>query len=486
MKGDFTMNLLSRLVVHLFALLRYLALPGYCSARSAPTTGIRPAQVSFNRSWTSMLTALAVVLSFIGVAPAQAATFTVTNLNDSRGGSLRQAIMDANAAEGRDTITFSVSGTIPLGSTLPTITDIAGLTMDGTGQTVTISGGNAVRVLFVNPGASLSLNDLTIANGIAPSGNHGGGIFNSGILTVTNSTFSGNSTTTGYGGGINNNGTGTLTVTNSTFSGNSAPSAGGGGIMNSGTLTVTNSTFSGNSAPSSGNGGGIYNNSGTAAITNSSFSVNSAANWGGGIYVNAGAVTLANSTFSSNSAFIGGGIYIYTGAMMTLTNSTFSGNSATWGGGIYNLGTLNITNSTFSGNSASPGGGIFTDGTYGGTATLRNTIVANNTGANCVGTITNGGNNIDDGTTCGWGAASGSMSSTNPMLGALANNGGPTKTFALLTGSPAINGVTFNAPNSAPSTDQRGVSRPRGARYDIGAYERNVPDLTPILMLLLD
>jgi hypothetical protein len=105
--------------------------------------------------------------------------------------------------------------------------------------------------------------------------------------------------------------------------------------------------------------------------------------------------------------------------------------------------------------------------------TLRNTIVANSTsGGNCgSGAIINGGNNIDSSTTCGWGSTSGSMSSTNPLLGALANNGGPTKTFALLTGSPAIDGVTFNAPNSAPSTDQRGVARPQGVRYDIGSYE---------------
>ncbi len=101
--------------------------------------------------------------------------------------------------------------------------------------------------------------------------------------------------------------------------------------------------------------------------------------------------------------------------------------------------------------------------------TLRNTIVANSVGAgNCGGAITNGGNNIDSAATCGWGAVSGSMSSTNPLLGALANNGGPTATFALLPGSPAIDGVTFSAPNSAPSTDQRGLARPRGLRYDIG------------------
>jgi len=72
------------------------------------------------------------------------------------------------------------------------------------------------------------------------------------------------------------------------------------------------------------------------------------------------------------------------------------------------------------------------------------------------------------------------MSSTDPLLGALANNGGPTQTFALLAGSPAIDGVTVNAPNSAPATDQRGVGRPQGVRYDIGSFEYDItpPDTT--------
>jgi hypothetical protein len=73
------------------------------------------------------------------------------------------------------------------------------------------------------------------------------------------------------------------------------------------------------------------------------------------------------------------------------------------------------------------------------------------------------------------------MRNTNPLLGALANNGGPTQTFALLTGSPAIDGVTSTPPNSAPSTDQRGVARPQGPLYDIGAFELdNTPPDTSI------
>ena len=119
-------------------------------------------------------------------------------------------------------------------------------------------------------------------------------------------------------------------------------------------------------------------------------------------------------------------------------------------------------------------GGIYKRTAY-GTLTLLNIIVASSTsGGNCGGTIINDGNNIDDGTTCGWGSTDGSMSSTDPLLGALADNGGPTQTFALLVGSPAMDGVTFNAPNGAPSTDQRGVARPQGVRYDIGAYESEV------------
>ena len=294
---------------------------------------------------------------------------------------LREAINAANALTGANTITFSVSGTITLASTLPTITDAAGLTMDGAGQTLTISGNNAVQIMRVGAGALLTLNNLTIANGTGG----GGGLFNGGIVTINNSTFSGNSAPGNFGGAINTNSQSTLTINNSTFSGNSAT-------------------------------GGF----------------------GAGIFANSGMVTINNSTFSGNSA--GGGA----------------------GAAIHN-------------NDAAP------------KVTLRNTIVANSVGAgNCNGGITNGGNNIDDGTTCGWGAVSGSRSSTNPLLGALANNGGPTRTIALLAGSPAIDGVTFSAPNSAPSTDQRGVARPQGVRYDIGAYEHSSFPLNAILFFLLD
>jgi len=195
---------------------------------------------------------------------------------------LRDAITAANsqaavngcaAGTGNDLITFSVTGTILLGSTLTAITNTspASLTIDGTGQNIIINGGGTYGVLSVSGGATLTLNDLTIENG---SATFGGGIENNGTLTVTNSTFSGNNASAN-GGGIYNE-VGTLNLTNSTFSANSAGNV-GGGVWNSGTLNVTNSTFSANSG-----GVGIYN-SGTATVTNSILAADTGGNCSGTI-----------------------------------------------------------------------------------------------------------------------------------------------------------------------------------------------------------
>lgn len=139
---------------------------------------------------------LAGLLAVGGAHSARAATFTVTTLADSGPGSLRQAILDANAAIDADTINFSVSGTIALSSTLNIAVP---LTIDGAGQTITISGNNAVRVMDLTggPGSSeLSVNGLTIINGSAPAGS-GGAIHAGRSLTVTNCTFAGNSAQSG-------------------------------------------------------------------------------------------------------------------------------------------------------------------------------------------------------------------------------------------------------------------------------------------------
>jgi hypothetical protein len=142
-----------------------------------------------------------------------------------------------------------------------------------------------------------------------------------------------------------------------------------------------------------------------------------------------------------------------------------------------------VSNSTLFGNSANNGGGSINN-LAGTPTTLKNTIVATSpSGGNCSGTITNDGYNLDSGTSCGFGTANNSLSSTAPMLGTLADNGGPTKTHALLAGSPAIDKGNF----FGESTDQRGLVRPSNFvgivnaadGSDIGAFELQASPLTP-------
>jgi predicted outer membrane repeat protein len=480
-------------------------------------------------AWRVLL-ALIFSLSLAGISAQQvrAATYDVSILADSGAGSLRQAILDANASAGADTITFSVSGMIVLGSSLPIITD--DLVIDGSGYSVTISGNNLYRVMHINTGKSVTLIYLSIYAGSAPA-TSGGGVDNGGgTLTVTNCSFSYNSA--GWGGGISNAGGGTLTVTDTYFTGNSATTAGGGIYSELGTATVTNGTFSSNTAPQGGGfdsyganvtisnstfssntatnyGAGILNYNATLMVTNSTFSDN-IAGWGGAISSNTGGTaTVTDSTFSGNNATLGGGIYIDT-STATVTSSTFSSNTATGsGGGIYSRdGSLTVANGTFAGNSAGTfGGGIYgeqatgtdtitvTNSTFSangatgigegiyndtGALNLMNTILANSTGGgDC---FSNSGvstdiNNLIVSNNIGCGTP---VSSANPVLGPLTNNGGITQTMELLTGSPAIDAGDDTTCAAAPisNKDQRGVTRPFGAHCDIGAYELNKGKLT--------
>src|SRR6516165_965871 len=209
-----------------------------------------------------------------------------------------------------DSIVFdpaAVTGPIVLGGSqlelsLPAST--ATVTIDGGGPGVTVDGNNASRVFRVDAGVQASFDNLTLSHAKATN-DLGGGIDNSGTLTVTSSAFSANAAGT-YGGGIYNNGT--LTVTGCTFSGNSA-GYGGGGIENEGMLTLTSSTFTTNSV-NAYNGGGIENaNYGTLAVTNSTLSGNTAWTLGGGICNDLHATaTVTSCTISANSAHSGGGI----------------------------------------------------------------------------------------------------------------------------------------------------------------------------------
>ena len=175
------------------------------------------------------------------------------------------------------------------------------------------------------------------------------------------------------------------------------------------------------------------------------------------------------------SRTFGGGIYIG-GGTATISNSTLSGNRASsfgTGGGIANGGRLTINNSTISGNSAFRQGG----GISAGNATIQNSIFANNSGGNCNGAVSSNGFNLSSDGTCTFNGP-GDLNKTNPKLGALQNNGGPTQTMALLPGSPAIDagnpsGCTDGSGHLL-KTDQRGMPRPDpedSGGCDMGAYE---------------
>jgi hypothetical protein len=267
-----------------------------------------------------------------------------------------------------------------------------------------------------------------------------------------------------------------MTIADSMISDNSGP-----GVWNVGFLTVLNSTISGNSAGQALDGGGIL--SGTsfkapASVTliNSTISGNSASGAGGGIANYYWGVTIVNSTISGNSAGDAGGGISSSGVQ--ISNSTLSGNSAgSAGGGISTSAGAQIFNSTLSGNSAVSGGGIYNvAGQYGATLETGNTIFNKGaSGENIVnngGTVTSHGYNVcnDDGG--GYLNGPGDQINTDPLLGPLQDNGGPTFTHALLPGSPAIDAgdPNFTPP---PFHDQRGPCfyRVFGRRIDVGSVE---------------
>src|SRR6266571_4101076 len=235
-------------------------------------------------------------------------------------------------------------------------------------------------------------------------------------------------------------------------------------------VTIANLTVRGGNA--AGEAGGGIRNRGTLSLNNVTLATNSSGINGGGL-LNLGTLTLTNTTVSANTAGRnGGGIFNASAATATLTNVTVSGNSAnSSGGGVFNSGgTATLVNVTLGDNAATAGGGI-SNAT--GTVTLTNTLIAGSAGGNCGGVITSGGNNLDSGSTCAFGAA-GDLSNQDPLLGVLANNGGVTQTRALSAGSPAIDAGSNAA---CPATDQRGVARPfpAGGNCDIGAFEFRPP-----------
>ncbi len=249
--------------------------------------------------------------------------YLVYSTADSGGGSLRTALANANQDEG-SIISLTASGVISLVSPLPAISSDVQIVGPGANN-LTVDGNGTNQVFDVDAGVTVTIAGLTITRGHGASG---GGILNSGTLTLTNLTLS-NNLAAGAGGGIDN--LGTLTLTSSTLSGNSAGS--GGGIDNDGTLTVTNSTFSDNSA--SADGGGV-GNLGTLTVSDSTFSGNSAGR-GGGIAIDDGALTLGNTIIATNTALTGPDLY---GTVISLGNNLIGNSSG--GSGFVGTDLVNV------------------------------------------------------------------------------------------------------------------------------------------------
>ena len=167
----------------------------------------------------------------LALATTQAATFTVTITGDSGPGSLRQAILDANATPGDDTIVFTTNGTITLAAPLPLVSDNTSIIGPGTNQ-LTISGNNAVQVFSFNAGTTNTLSDLTIANGLATGYQNGAGIANAGALTLTNCALVNNTNLGGWGGAVFNSGS--MAIINSRFDVNQVSGQTGAGGQGSG------------------------------------------------------------------------------------------------------------------------------------------------------------------------------------------------------------------------------------------------------------
>jgi hypothetical protein len=339
---------------------------------------------------------------------------TVTTLNDSGPGSLRQAIADATPG---DTIDFAVTGRITLTSGQLTITNSVNIAGPGAAN-LTVSGNNASRV-FEFRGVNATIACLTVANGRAGDG---------------------------------------------------------GGILNSrSTLAVSNCIVTGNHAPSASNGGGIENYHGNLTVIASLVSSNRCDNHGGGIDNWQGNVAVINSTVCSNRAVTGGGVYSQFGTL-AMTNCSVSSNVAHADGGAFGGAGALFVNCTVVGNQAtvSVGGGL-------GWGTIRGCVVAGNSAAggspDCRGTINSLDYNLIQNTNdCAiTGDTTHNIYGKDPLLGPLADNGGPTPTHALLPGSPAID----QGSSGGLACDQRGQPRPflypgypiAGDGSDIGAYE---------------
>lgn len=364
-----------------------------------------------------------IVLLFLSIVlpidNVQAETFIVTHTADTDDGicdsdcSLRDAINTANGTPGQDTVLIPAGNyirTIPFPLIISDDMDIVGE------ENNTIIDADRLDRVFDIPVSEITvqISNITIKRGDIAFGG-GAGILNRSNLTLLKSSVTGN--VAQGAGGISS--FGTLNVIDSTVSENISLQESGGGISSAGTLTVTGSTVSGNWS-----------------------------GWFGGGIASRDTATLLNTTVSENFAWAhGGGIYNGPKSTMTIVNSTIKGNSIR---GPY-LGTA-IENYR----------GLY--GMSAATLNIKNSIIE----GTCRKPITSNGGNIESpGNTCELRDPTDQVNVSDPMLGSLVDNGGPTLTHALLLGSPAIDtGENTNC----PETDQRGAIRDDGL-CDIGSFE---------------
>jgi nitrous oxidase accessory protein NosD len=323
---------------------------------------------------------------------------------------------------------------IAAGTYIENLTIDRDITIQGAGSATIIDGNHAASTISVCAWQGfVEIKNLTVTNGFAT---WGGGIFMDcdDTVSIENAMITANQADL-LGGGVHNNGARELSILNTTISNNTAINGGGGGISitsSASTNKIINSTVTGNRT---------------------------------------------SDVWSYRS--VGGGIY--SEQYLELTNSTVSGNTAEFAGGICTeYGDIRILNSTITQNTAEMVGGIGSYVWCNGKISVKNTIIAENHdpfNTNCVGPITSGGWNIEDGDSCNLRSTS-DLVNTNPFLGPLQNNGGPTYTHALASNSPALD-TAYGA--SCPKTDQRGFIRTQdgdgnGSKVcDRGAYER--PDM---------
>lgn len=370
--------------------------------------------------------------------------------------------------------TFDCSGQtiVTTGSEIAVDNDVI---LDGAGQ-LTVSGGSSFhRVFSVAYDTTVELRRIVVTGGRATD--DGGGIRNDGHLTLTDCLVSHNSTSKD-GGGIAN--WHELHLRGSTVVRNRAGS--GGGISNVDSMTMTESVVSGNRAWS---GGGITNWGNRLELNGSTVS-NNTATFAGGIEHRSGSLTVSDCTISGNSTTegCGGGLYLYSDA--TLTNTTVSGNVSegdfACGGGIAVFGSVTLVNVTVADNESSQSGSAVSvgDGPFGpdGPLSARASIIQGSCASESPQAVRSKGYNVESpGNTCGLSSENDQVN-VDPSslgLGPLSDNGGPTKTHALESGSAALDqipaGECSNAGGEPLPTDQRGEPRPAGLRCDSGAFE---------------